>query len=249
VGTQLDRGLYGPLIIDDPAEPSAYDHDWVVVLDDWIDGTGHTPGQLLALLRHGMPGMGTGAMSGMSGMNMSSAGRGGSGSAGPLLMDAASALLGGDAGDVKYPYYLVNGRIAAAPRTFRAAPGQRARIRFINAGGDTSFRVALGGHRMLVTHADGHPVNPVETDALLIAMGERYDVTVTLGDGVFPLTALAEGKHATARALIRTGSGPVPPLTARPPSLTAGSSATPSCTRRLGSRCRPGRPMRCTRWS
>ena len=37
-------------------------------------------------------------------------------------------------------------------------------------------------------------------------MGERYDVSVTLGDGVFPLTALAEGKNATALALVRTAA-------------------------------------------
>jgi hypothetical protein len=37
-------------------------------------------------------------------------------------------------------------------------------------------------------------------------MGEHYDVQVTLGDGVFPLTALAEGKNATALALVRTGA-------------------------------------------
>ena len=41
-------------------------------------------------------------------------------------------------------------------------------------------------------------------------MGERYDVTVTLGDGVFPLVASAEGKHGQALALVRTGSGRVP---------------------------------------
>ena len=33
----------------------------------------------------------------------------------------SSALLGGDAGDVSYPYYLINGRIASAPTTFSAA--------------------------------------------------------------------------------------------------------------------------------
>jgi FtsP/CotA-like multicopper oxidase with cupredoxin domain len=50
-------------------------------------------------------------------------------------------------------------------------------------------------------------------------MGERYDVQVTLGDGVFPLTALAEGKNSTALALVRTGAGPVPPATVRPAEL------------------------------
>src|SRR5207247_10761901 len=51
-------------------------------------------------------------------------------------------------------------------------------------------------------------------------MGERYDVQVTLGDGVFPLTALAEGKNATALALVRTGSGEPPPATVQPAELS-----------------------------
>jgi FtsP/CotA-like multicopper oxidase with cupredoxin domain len=48
---QQDRGLYAPLIVEDPAEPGAYDDEWTVVLDDWIDGTGTTPDQVLAALR------------------------------------------------------------------------------------------------------------------------------------------------------------------------------------------------------
>jgi FtsP/CotA-like multicopper oxidase with cupredoxin domain len=242
VGVQLDRGLYGPLIVEDPSEPADYDHDWTVVLDDWIDGTGYTPDQVLAALRHGMGGMSmaaaspspmTSGMSGMSGMPRPAA----SGSPGatpapspmssvpptgpnPVMSGARSTLLGGDAGDVRYPWYLINGRVRGAPRTFTARPGQRARIRFINAAADTSFRVALGGHQMTVTHTDGYPVAPARADALLIAMGERYDVQVTLGDGVFPLTALAEGKNATALALIRTGFGEPPPPAIRPAELT-----------------------------
>jgi FtsP/CotA-like multicopper oxidase with cupredoxin domain len=137
----------------------------------------------------------------------------------PVMSGARSALLGGDAGDVRYPYYLINGRVQHAPRTFTARPGQRARIRFINAAADTTFRVALGGHAMTVTHTDGYPVAPVRADALLIAMGERYDVEVSLGDGVFPLTALAEGKNSTALALVRTGAGAPPPATVRPAEL------------------------------
>lgn len=91
------------------------------------------------------------------------------------------------------------------------------RIRFINAGADTAFRVALGGHTMTVTHTDGFPVTPMPATALLIGMGERYDVQVTLGDGVFPLVALAEGKNSTALALVSTGMGtpPVPDVLPR----------------------------------
>jgi FtsP/CotA-like multicopper oxidase with cupredoxin domain len=202
VGVQLDRGLYGPLIVEDPAEPADYDHDWTVVLDDWtvvlddwIDGTGYTPDQVLDALRNGMGRMSMAAASPSPTPMMSS--MGGMSGPSPVLSGARSTLLGGD---VRYPWYLINGRVRTAPRTFAARPGQRARIRFINAAADTSFRVALGGHQMTVTHTDGYPVAPVRAGALLIGMGERYDVQVTLGDGVFPLTALAEGKNATALA-------------------------------------------------
>jgi FtsP/CotA-like multicopper oxidase with cupredoxin domain len=59
VGVQLDRGLYAPLIIEDPAEPANYDQEVVVVLDDWLDGTGQDPDTVLTnLLQNGMGGMG-----------------------------------------------------------------------------------------------------------------------------------------------------------------------------------------------
>lgn len=212
-GTQLDRGLYAPLIVEDPREPGDYDHDWVVVLDDWVDGTGKTPDDVLASLRGGMGGGHGGGHGGhqMPGMDGDSGDRGG--------MGGVSDVLGGDAGDVRYPHYLLNGRVPAAPRTFRANPGEVARIRLINAGSDTAFRVCLGEHRMRVTHTDGFPVVPVETESLLLGMGERYDVLVTLADGVFPLVALAEGKDATALGLVRTGGGRVPAPGVRPRQL------------------------------
>jgi Multicopper oxidase len=72
---------------------------------------------------------------------------------------------------------------------------------------------------MTFTHTDGYPVHPARAGALLIGMGERYDVQVTLADGVFPLVALAEGKNSTALALVRTGTGSAPPATIRPAEL------------------------------
>lgn len=209
-GVQLDRGLYGVLLVDDPEEPGGYDDEWTVVLDDWVDGTGRTPDHVLAGLLHpngpsedpggSMGGMDhgsmTGRMTGMTGMQ--------------------SAVLGG-AGELDYPHYLINGRTTDAPRTFAGRPGQRVRIRFVNAASDTAFRVGLGGHRMTVTHCDGFPVEPTVTDALLMGMGERVDVTVALADGAFPLAAQAEGKTGRAFAIVRTGRGRPPvPATAVP---------------------------------
>ena len=64
-----------------------------------------------------------------------------------------------------------------------------------NAGSDTAFRVALGGHQLTVTHSDEFPMTPVTTDTVLIGTGQRYDVSFTVGDGMFPLVALAENKE------------------------------------------------------
>ncbi|WP_041547034.1 MULTISPECIES: multicopper oxidase family protein [unclassified Nocardioides] len=195
-GVQLDRGLYGVLLVDGPDEEDA-DQEWVVVLDDWVDGTGRTPDQVLESLRAGGGG-GHGSMAGMDHGSMMGGGGG-----------MQSRLLGGS-GDVRYPLYLVNGRTADDPATLRGRPGQKVRIRVVNAGSDTAFRVAVGGHRLTVTHSDGFPVTPVSTDALLIGMGERFDVTVTLGDGVFALVAVAEGKNGGGLAVVRTGAGTTP---------------------------------------
>ncbi|WP_078593949.1 multicopper oxidase family protein [Streptomyces sp. NRRL S-920] len=234
-GTQQDRGLYAPLIVEDPKEPLKYDKEWVIVLDDWVDGVdGSTPDDVLAELSKGMAGHdmsghghdtgghGTGGhdMSNMSHAAARTAPTPGPTAPSRVMMGARSDLLGGDAGDVAYPYYLINGRTPKAPAQFRARPGDRVRLRLINAGGDTAFRVALGGHEMTVTHTDGFPVEHARTDALLLGMGERYDVLVTAGDGVFPLTAVAEGKKAAALAVLRTGGGAAPSASARPKELT-----------------------------
>ncbi|MEU6379829.1 multicopper oxidase family protein [Streptomyces sp. NPDC046909] len=244
VGVQLDRGLYAPLIVEDPKEPLSYDEEWVIVLDDWLDGVTGTPDEVFAELGHGMGGMRMGDDSGspsgstgreghdmgdMGGMDMGSGTDAAGGSPSPssgsgmsmrfMLTGARSPLLGGDAGDVKYPYHLVNGRVPADPEVFRTKPGKRVRLRLINAGSDTAYRVALGGHQLTLTHTDGFPIRHQQVDAVLIGMGERYDALVALDDGVFPLVALAEGKNATGMALVRTGPGSTPKPTVRPKEL------------------------------
>jgi len=210
VGLQLDRGLYTPLVIEDPAEPGRYDREIVVVLDDWLSGVGPTPEDTLEGLRE-------------NGMQMGGAGGGMQMGGGGMAMSPA---LGGDAGDVTYPSFLVNGRQGANPVTLDAKAGERIRLRILNAGGDTAFRVALGGHQLTVTHTDGFPVEPVTVDALLIGMSERYDVMVTVaGDGAFPLVAVAEGKGGQALAVLRSvgrlPAGRRPSRRARPTAAAA----------------------------
>jgi len=200
-GLQLDHGLYAPLIIDGRDDDVDVHVEYVIVLDDWLDGLGTTPEQELERIRD------MGAAMGGPGHDM-----------GDMEM-ATSPLLGGDAGDAVYPFHLVNGSPIDDPVTLDPQPrgGDRLRLRFVNAGGDTAYRVAIGGHRMTVTHTDGFAIVPFEVDAFVIGMGERYDVTIDIRSGVWPLVALAEGKQARAAAVIRTrdaSASPTPDLTA-----------------------------------
>lgn len=213
MGLQLDRALYAPLVIDEPDEPGAYDVDEVIVLDDWLDGLGTTPDRAYEQLTS----MGMGGGHGMGGMG----GSGEMGGMGGGMGMFRSTLLGGDAGDVGYPLHLINGRASVDRSTIEVPSRGRARLRVINAGSDTAYRVAIGGHRLTVTHADGFPIEPVEVDALLIGMGERYDVLVTLSDGAWPFVALAEGKDQTASLVLRTrgSTAAEPPVDLRPPEL------------------------------
>lgn len=144
-------------------------------------------------------------MGGMGGMDH------GSGTSGMPGTNDAGGMGSGDAGDVTYPLYLVNGHSPADPSALSAKPGQRIRLRIINAAADTTFDVALAGHKLRVTHTDGYPVQPVDTMAVRIGMGERYDAIVTAADGVFPFVARPIGRTGLARALLRTGSGAAPP--------------------------------------
>ena len=231
VGVQLDRGLYAPMVIDDPTEPGAYDAEWILVLDDWIDGTGTTPDEVLKSLV-GDAGQSTGPMNGMDGMGGMDHGSMGNMGAAPW----------GDAGDVTYPLFLINGRPPTDPEVLTAKPGQRVRLRIISAASDTIFTVALGGHLLTVTQTDGWPVQPAEVDALYIGMGERYDAIVTLKDGVFPFVARPFGKTSggQAMALVRTGSGTPPGADTSPKELSRqvliGSELKPAASAKLSAR-------------
>lgn len=208
-GTQLDRGLYGPLIVDE-SEPDSI-RDITLMLDDWLDGTGWTPDEVLDRLRGGM------TMSGMGGMGHGGMHMGG-------MATDPRAPLGDDTSDVDYPEYLINGRPASDPVTYSVQPGEKLRLRLVNAGADTPFRVALGGGRLTVVASDGFAVEPVTGDSLLIGMGERYDVIVTAPRaGAVALIAQAEGEQGQALAVLRAGPGGAPDVT---PAELAGTPLT-----------------------
>jgi len=180
-------------VVEEAVGPGSYGAEWTGVLDDWLGVDGQTPEDMFRRLNARRP-----STTGTQAVQLSSRNE-------PFF---------GDAGDIPYPLYLINGAVPTAPVTHQGRPGDRVRLRVINAASDTIFALALGGHRLTVTHTDGHPVKPHTTSALYLGMGERYDLLVTLGDGVFPLVAKPWNKPGHGLALVRTGSGspPEPPV-------------------------------------
>jgi Putative multicopper oxidases len=77
-----------------------------------------------------------------------------------------------------YEGLVINGRLPSDPPVFDVQEGDRVRLRLIKPSSATTYRVGIGGHPLIVTHADGRPVDPIEVDSLELSMGERYDVIV-----------------------------------------------------------------------
>jgi FtsP/CotA-like multicopper oxidase with cupredoxin domain len=213
VGFQEQTGLYGPFVIEPSEETLRADHDAVVMFGDWLH---RSPEEVFQELRgkqaappSAMPGMagmkGTAAMKGMPAASPSNAM---SGMASPGMKMNGSA----DLSDVKYDAFLLNGTGPDAPWTLAARPGERIRLRLINAAGSTYFQVRLDGHPLEVTHADGLAVEPVTVDHLLMGMAECYDVVVSLGKpGSYTLHAVAQDGSGQAIGVLHTpDTKPVP---------------------------------------
>jgi FtsP/CotA-like multicopper oxidase with cupredoxin domain len=203
VGFQLDSGLYGPLIVESKKEELDYDREYVLLLDDWLDGVSGTPEDTLKALQASGGGMMAGSGGGMMG---------GREQGGP-----------GSSGAVDYPLYLVNGRAPNEPETLKVRRRERTRLRLINPAGETVFRFAVGGHKLTVTHSDGQPVESVDVDVVRIGPGERYDVIVEANNpGVWQVAAAPEGKTGLARAILRyeeSSQSSPPPPSSRPHEL------------------------------
>ncbi len=217
-GGQEQEGLYGALIIQPrQPEPFHYDRDYVVVLSDWSD----TPAeQIFALLKkrsnyynfhqrtlgtffHDVAAKGLGPTV----RNRLLWGR--------MRMDPT------DISDVTgYTYtYLINGRSPKVDWTARFKPGERVRLRFINAAAMTYFDVRIPGLKMTLVQADGQNVRPVKIDEFRIAVAETYDVIVTpRADRAYTIFAEGLDRSGYARATLspRPGlSAPVPPMDPR----------------------------------
>ncbi len=116
--------------------------------------------------------------------------------------------------------YLVNGHGPQDNWTALFTPGQRVRLRVINASSMTTFNVRIPGLRLTIVQADGQNVMPVEVDEFQIGVAETYDAIVTPADDrAFTLVGEAIDRSGMARATLAPRAGmvaEVPRLRKRP---------------------------------
>ncbi len=177
-GLQEQTGIYGAIVIEPRTpDPVACDRDYVVMLSDWTD---ESPARVVAKLKKQSDYYNYGQRT--AGDFLGDVRRDG------FFATVAERRMWGemrmnpmDMADVSgYTYtYLLNGNPPAANWTGLFSPGERIRLRFINAGAMTIFDVRIPGLQMTVIGTDGQPVKAVTVDEFRISAGETYDVIVT----------------------------------------------------------------------
>ena len=177
-GLQEQLGVYGPIVID-PAEPDpfAFDREHVIVLSDWMF---KNPYRVLHKLKKQSDYLNYHKRT--LGTFFKDASKNGLGATvkdrlawGRMRMSPA------DIADVTgHIYtYLLNGQGPQGNWTGLFRPGERVRLRIVNAATMSYFNFRIPGLKMTVVQADGQNVQPVPVDELQIAVAETFDVIVT----------------------------------------------------------------------
>lgn len=216
-GLQEQEGHYGPIIIDPiAADPVSCDREHVIVLSDWSfrhshdifrklkQKGGYFNRQRLTL---------SGRLSGDPAEQMSPGERR---MWAQMRMDPTDIL---DVNGSTYTY-LINGHGPQENWTGLFTPGERVRLRIINAGAMSIFNVRIPEMPMTIVAADGQNVTPVETDEFRIAPAETYDVIISpREDRAYTFVAEAIDRSGIGRATLAPRQGmtaPVPALRERP---------------------------------
>jgi len=103
--------------------------------------------------------------------------------------------------------FLLNGRTPGQPWTGLFAPGERVRLRFINAAGNSIYDVRIPGVPMTLVQADGIDVQPVQIDEFRFGPGETYDVIVQPDTEACTLFAQTIERSGFACGFLATAEG------------------------------------------
>lgn len=208
-GLQEQLGLYGQLIIE-PADPDpvVYDVAYPVVLSDWTFEDPHTVLRNLKTIE-GYYNFQRPTVANLDDQ-MRATGKG----LGEVIADRLAwqrmRMDPTDLADITGVTYtfLMNGLAPFENWTGTAKPGERVRLRVVNASSMSTFDVRIPGLPMVVVQADGQNVQPVETDEFRIAVAETYDVIVTLPDArAYTLFAETIDRSGHARGTLAPRAG------------------------------------------
>jgi len=213
-GLQEQLGHYGPIVIDPAGEdPISSDREHVIVLSDHSPLHPHTifrklkqQGGYFNYQKQTLAGL-------LAGRDQSQTER---------LEWGAMRMDPTDISDVTGSTYtyLVNGHGPRDNWTALFRPGERVRLRIINASAMTTFNFRIPGLTLTVVQADGQPVRPVSADEIQIAVAETYDVIVqSADDRAYTIVGENVDRSGMARATLAPREGmtaDVPPLRKRP---------------------------------
>ena len=217
-GLQEQLGQYGPMIID-PAEPDpfAYDREHVIVLSDWMFAN---PYRVLAKLKKQSDYLNYQQRT-LGDFFRDVSAKGFAATWKDRLAWGRMRMSPADIADVTgHIYtYLLNGQGPQGNWTALFKPGERVRLRIINAATMSYFNFRIPGLPMTVVQADGQNVKPVTVDEMQIAVAETYDVIVTPDeDRAFTIFAESMDRSGYARGTLAPRPGMSAPVTAlRPP--------------------------------
>ena len=211
-GLQEQQGHYGPLIIDPlEPEPFAYDREYVVMLSDW---TFEDPYKVLAKLKK-MSGYYNFQELTVADFFHDVSDNGWAATVRDRLTWARMRMSPTDFSDISaYTYtYLMNGMAPVSNWTGLFRPGEKIRLRFINAATMTYFDVRIPGLKMTVVQADGQNIQPVPIDEFRIAVAETYDVIVEPEDDrAYTVFAESLDRSGFARGTLAPREGMTAPL-------------------------------------
>ncbi len=216
-GLQEQEGVYGAIIIEPKArDPFRYDRDYVVMLSE---AHPTSPYKMLANVKkqadyynYGQRTLGT--------FLDDIAEKGLGATLNDRLAWGGMRMTPTDIADTSGYTFLVNGRNPDQNWSGLFKPGERVRLRFINAAAMTYFDVRIPGLEMTVVQADGNNVQPIKVDELRVAVAETYDVIVMpKEDRAYTIFAQSLDRSGFARATLAPREGmtaEIPPLSPRP---------------------------------
>ena len=196
---QEQKGVYGSIIIHPKEKTLEYDKDLVVVLSDW---TNEKPMNVLRNLKRGNEWyqVKKGTAVPLSRVIKE-------GALGAQFKFWRDRMEGADIADIYYPAFLTNGKKQADYPEF--LPGEKVRLRFINASASTYYWMDFGGGNPMVVSSDGIDVEPISKSRFLFGIAETYDVIVTIPEGTVEITATAQ--DGSGDTSLRIGQGTLYP--------------------------------------